>query len=278
MSSIRMPAEWPEHDYIRRQLPRHGYRAVARSLGKHPQTVWAYAARHGIEHGDIAGYVRVAGLAKRAGVAYQHVYQRAIADGVMHRVGSVKLHPRSRPCLVPQEWADAFLTELETKRAGDELITEADWLTVPQVQKAWQVGRGTILRGLNGKGVIAELLKQESVRTARATAAHRLGRWIVEPYGAERIRRRLENDRRRAKKLISTKSISIEAGVSQTYAADVGKELGGEHLFVHGRIMCFVTPEVAEIMRARFRDGITPGKHRGRPRGSKDLQPRRKAL
>jgi hypothetical protein len=52
----------------------------------------------------------------------------------------------------------------------------------------------------------------------------------------------------------------------QSYAATVGAELGGELLFVKGRLCCYVTPEVAQVMRERFLTGLTLGKKRGRPR------------
>lgn len=266
-----------EEDYVFRYLPRHGHHLVAQKLGRSPAAVHSFASRRGVFHGDLPGYVRVAGLARRAGTSYAHVYQRAVADGVTHQLGNPKLGPRARPVLVPETWADQFLAELDAKEAGDELIDEAGWLTVTDLTRAWAVGKSTILRGLNGRGVIADLLEQEQVRTAQASGYHRAGRWIVEPYGADRVRRRLERDRNRARDLISTKSVAVEAGVSQTHAAVLGRDLGGELLFVHGRWMCHVTPEIAEVMRAKFRDGITPGKHRGRPRGAKDLQPRRKA-
>lgn len=264
-----------EEDYVFRYLPRHGHHLVAQKLGRSPAAVHSFASRRGVFHGDLPGYVRVAGLARRAGTSYAHVYQRAVADGVTHQLGNPKLGPRARPVLVPETWADQFLAELDAKEAGDELIDEAGWLTVTDLTRAWAVGKSTILRGLNGTGVVAQLLEQENVRTGQASGYHRTGKWIVEPHGAERVRRRLEHDRNRARELISTKSISVEAGVSQTYAADVGRELGGELLFVHGRWMCHVTPEVADMMRARFRKGKTLSQPLDRAWGSRDHKPRR---
>lgn len=267
--------EWPEHEYIHRALPRHGYRYVAHKIGRHPSAVWAYGDRHGIRFGDITGFIRLAGLEHRTGTNYSHLYQRAKADGVLKILGPSNAGTRSRAALVPQDWADYIIAEVEAKQAGDELIEEANWLTVPDLMRAWKLGKSTILRGLNGTGVVAQLLEQENVRTGQASGYHRTGKWIVEPHGAERVRRRLEHDRNRARELISTKSISVEAGVSQTYAADVGRELGGELLFVHGRWMRHVTPEVADMMRARFRKGKTLSQPLDRAWGSRDHKPRR---
>lgn len=274
--SMHTPREWPEHDYIRRVLPTHGPKHVARKIGRSPQTVWAYGQRHGIEFGDVAGYIRLAGLENATGVNYHMLYQRAESDGVLKRLGNKNSGSRGHAVLVPQSWADSMIAECNAKQQADELLEQAGWLTLPDCVRTWKVGKSTILRGLKGTGILGRLLEEENVRAARASGPTRDGMWIVEPYGAERVRRRLEHDRERARQLVSTKSLSVEAGVQQAYVAELGRELGGELLFVHGRFMCHVTPEVAEVLRARFRDGLTPGKRNGRPPGSKDRHPRRR--
>src|SRR5690606_6565737 len=99
------------------------------------------------------------------------------------------------------------------------------------------------------------------------------GIWLMHPDDAREIADRLEADRQAAKTLVSTKSLAVETGVKQSYAADIGRrEFDGQLLFIHGRLMCHVTPSAAEVMRQRFKDGITPGKVRGRPKSPTEVR------
>lgn len=246
----RAPARWPDHDYIASRLPVKGHTWVAKRLGLPPARVWKYADRHHIRFADIPGWTRTTTLAKAANQDAATVWNRARREGIMRRVGPPRAKGHARACLVPNKWADQYLAEIDAKRDGDDLQNHEGWLTVPAVMRMWRVGRGTILRGLNGEGVLAPLLAD--ARTARGSSHSKRGKWLVHPADAERIAAHLDADRRKARTMIATKSIAVECRVSQSRAADIGKELGGELLFVHGRHMRHVTRATAQVMRARF--------------------------
>lgn len=247
VTSVR---RWPEHEMIEREYPRRGRHWIAKKLGRSPDVVHAYARKHGLELGDVPGWIRVSELARLLGRETHIVHQRAKGDGVIRRFRAATRARGTIAAVVPQAWADAYAREITARLAGEELRDRAGWLTTPELVRLWRVGKGTILRGLNGDGVLAPLL--EGARTARGMEGSQGGAWLVHPDDAERIRGRLDADRVKAKTLVSTKSIAIEAGVMQAYAAGVGRELGGELLFVNGRHMCHVTPQVAEAMLRRF--------------------------
>ncbi|MFA5594869.1 MAG: hypothetical protein WDA15_06270 [Trueperaceae bacterium] len=262
---------WPEHDLIEKEYPRRGRHWIAKRIGRSPDVVHAYARRHGLELGDVPNHVRINELAELTGQRPHSVWQRAKTEGVLRRFKADTKARNTIAAVVPIEWADAYAAEITTRAAGEELRETDGWLTTYQLTDLWKVGKGTVLRGLNGKGVLAPLL--EDARTTRGLSAAPSGRWLMHPSDAQRIAERLDADRQKAKRLISTKSIAIEENVMQSYAADIGRELGGELLFVHGRLMCHVTPQVAKAMRRRFREtkGLTPRT----PRPNKHTPPKR---
>lgn len=244
-------------EFITTKLPLKGRAWVAKKLGKSPASIHAWSSRRGIRVGDIPGWTRASDLANALGTTPAAIHARATTDGVLRRVGRGP-NGRTLAVVVPDKWADdlarAWLEQQENERARDA------YLDKNQVAAILKVGRSTVQRGLNGDGALAPHL--EAAQKFRG----KRGAWLVNPHDVERIRVALERDRERARQLVSTKSLSVECGVMQSYAATVGAELGGELLFVKGRFCRFVTREVADIMRERFRSGITPGKKRGRPR------------
>lgn len=260
----RNPTRWPEHEMIEREYPRRGRHWIAKKTGRSPDVIHAYARRHGLELGDMPGWIRVSELAHLLDLDPPTVHQRAEAEGVIRRIRAATKRRATIAAVVPQEWADAYSHEITTRLDGEALRENEGWLTTYELVDLWKVGKGTVLRGLNGKGVLAPFL--DGARAARGLGAVKGGRWLMHPGDAQRIAERLDADRRKAKRLVSTKSIAIEENVMQSYAADVGKELGGELLFVHGRLMCHVTPRVAKLMRRRFRQnkGIEPRPFRAR--------------
>jgi hypothetical protein len=254
-----MPAAYPPEvaDFIAQHLPTKGRAWVAKRLGKHPAAIHAWASRRGIRVGDLDGWTRVTDLARAVGVNPSNVWTRAKRDGVLRRVGR---GPRGQAlaAIVPNKWADAQAgTWLAQQQNEDERHA---FLTVDQARVILRVGRTTVLRGLNGEGALApHLANAHAIRGKRGT-------WLLNPHDVERVRRALDSDRQKARAMVSTKSLAVEHGVSQSYAAEVGRELGCELLFVRGRLCAFVSREVAEVMRERFGTGVTPGKTRGRPR------------
>lgn len=267
----RNPTRWPEHDLIEKEYPRRGRHWIAKKIGRSPDVIHAYARRHGLELGDMPGWIRVSELAHLLDLDPPTVHQRAEAEGVIRRVRAATKARATIAAVVPQEWADAYAREITARLDGEALRENEGWLTTYELVDLWKVGKGTVLRGLNGKGVLAPFL--DGARAARGLGAVKGGRWLMHPSDAQRIAERLDADRQKAKRLISTKSIAIEENVMQSYAADVGRELGGELLFVHGRLMCHVTPQVAKAMRRRFREtkGLTPRT----PRPTKHTPPKR---
>lgn len=261
---MTLPRRWPEHELIEREYPRKGRHWVAKRIGRSPDVVHAYARKHGLELGDMPGWIRVSELARLLGLEAPTVHQRAEAEGVIRRIRAATKTRGTIAAVVPQEWADAYSQEITSRLAGEELRDRAGWLSTPELVRLWKVGKSTILRGLNGQGVLADLLKD--VRTARGMEGAKGGLWLVHPHDAERIRARLEADRAKAKTLVSTKSLAVECGVKQGYAATIGRDLGGELLFVHGRLMCHVTPQVAEAMRQRFLESKGPAPRPFKPR------------
>lgn len=260
-----------EDDYIRKWLPTRGYTLVAKKLRRSAGGVWARAKRLGVTFGDIEGWTRTKALAAATHQSQSAVWNRAKSEGVLRQVGPKTGGQRSRAALVPNKWADAYLAEHQTLSAGEQLAEAAGWLTLGEVAAIWRIGKSTVNRAANGKGYLAPLIA--NIRKARAPSGNRKGQWLLEPYGVERVARELDRQRAQARAWISTKSLAIEAGVKQTYAADIGKrEFGGELLFVHGRLMCFVPPEAAERMRWRFAEGVTPGKRLGRPKKQPELR------
>lgn len=249
---------WPEHELIEREYPRKGRHWIAKRIGRSPGVVHAYARRHGLELGDVPNHVRINELAELTGQLPNSIWQRAKTEGVLRRFKADTKTRNTFAAVVPIEWADAYAEEVTTREENEALRESDGWLTTYQLVDLWKVGKGTVLRGLNGRGVLAPLL--EEARTARGLGAVKDGRWLMHPGDAQRIAERLEADRAKAKRMISTKSIAIEENVMQSYAADIGRELGGILLFVHGRLMCHVTPKTAKAMRRRFREnkGLEP--------------------
>lgn len=261
---MTLPRRWPEHEMVEREYPRRGRHWLAKKLGRSPDVVHNYARKHGLELGDMPGWIRVSELARLLALEAATVHQRAEAEGVIRRIRAATKTRGTIAAVVPQEWADAYTLEITSRLAGEELRDGAGWLTTPELVRLWKVGKGTILRGLNGKGVLADLLKD--VRTARGMEGAKGGLWLVHPHDAQRVRQRLDADRAKAKTLVSTKSLAIECDVKQGYAATIGAELGGELLFVNGRHMCHVTPKVADLMRQRFAENKGRSPRPFRPR------------
>lgn len=258
----RNPTRWPEHDLIEKEYPRRGRHWIAEKIDKHPATVHAYARRHGLELGDIPGWIRVSEVAHALGVQPHIVHQRATYDGVLRRLRT-KGAEMAFAAIVPIKWADAFVEERTTRQANTERAKREGWYSINDLVPYWGVGRGTILRALNGEGALAPYL--HDAETMRGHGQAPTGVWWVHPESARIIRDRLNVERDKARRMVSTKLISVEEGVGQGYAATLGRKLGGELLFVNGRLMCHVTPQVAQRMRARFRRSKA-GAHKRAPR------------
>lgn len=255
---MTLPRLWPEHEMIEREYPKRGRHWIAQKLGRSPDVIHNYARRHGLELGDLPNHVRLSELAAATNQTISSVYNRANAEGVITRYRAATEHRGTFAAVVPTWWADAYVEEITNRQHGDTLQANDGWLTTNELVKLWRVGKGTVLRGLNGKGVLAPLL--EDARTARGMAGASGGSWLLHPDDAQRVTERLNADRAKARGMISTKVISVECSVPQSHAADVGKEMGGELLFVHGRLMRHVTPKAAKAMRRRFRQnkGLEP--------------------
>lgn len=256
------PERWPEHDYVAQWVPSKGYRYVADKLGKKYATVWAYAKRHGIEYGDIPGHVRVPIAAAVLDLTPTHLWAKAKSEGVLKTLGPMVgpwrkrklVAPRARAAVVPHWWVDQQQNRLQNLRRGDEL-KDAGWITTRQAANMWTVGFGTVQRALNGQGALARVLQAHSVRTARCYGTHAAGNWLINPHDAEAVRRYLEDGRRRAKELVSVKSIYVETGATPGTAAHHAKTFGCfELIFTHGRLMGFVTPQAAKQLRARLQE------------------------
>lgn len=261
-----------EDQFIRLHYPKRGHKWVAEKLGRSPGSVWSRAKRLGIQFGEIDGWTRVTTLAQATGQLHNAVWLRAKREGVLRRVGAPKAkRGKARAAVVPNSWADSYLAEHQALRHGEHLLEHAGWLTLEDAAKVLRVAKSTVNRAAHGKGLLAPLL--EDVRKARAASGNRKGQWLLEPYGVNAVARELDRQRALARGWVSTKSLAIEHGVEQHYAATIGKrEFGGELLFVHGRQMCFVSPEAARLMRRRFSEGVTPGRRRGRPRKHPELR------
>lgn len=234
------------HDYILKKVPRYGASWVARKLGLRMQNVWQYANRRGVRFGEIPGWVKISEAASRAGVSLSFAHHVAKRDGAYRRIGDPSKNSRSKLVIVPETWADAFARERAARREADE-ARDAGYLTVDELKELWRVGRGTIIRGVAGRGCLAPHLETARIVRGSGTSS---GTIYVNPHDAERIRSRLEKDRERARQLVSTKSLAIELGIQQSYAADLGREAGGEIILVGGRLGCFVTPEAADRIRS----------------------------
>lgn len=247
---MTLPRLWPEHEMIEREYPRRGRHWIAKKINRSPDVVHWYARRHGIELGDLPNHIRIAELARLTNQTISSIHNRANAEGVIRRYRADTIHKGTIAAVVPTWWADQYVAEITKRQHGDTLQAQG-WLTTTELVKLWRVGKGTVLRGLNGKGVLAPLL--EDARTARGMAGASGGSWLLHPDDAQRVTQRLNADRAKARGMVSTKSISVECGVKQGYAATLGAELGGELLFVHGRLMCHVTPATAKRMRRRFK-------------------------
>lgn len=233
------------HDYIVKKVPRYGASWVARKLGLPMANVWQYANRRGVRFGEIPGWVRITEAAARAGVSLSFAHHVAKRDGAYRLIGDPRKNSRSKLVIVPEAWADRFAVDRAARREADE-AREAGYLTVDELKDMWRVGRGTIIRGVAGKGCLAPHL--ETARIVRGTGTSR-GTIYVNPHDAERIRKALEDGRAKARRLVSTKSLAIELGIQQSYAADLGREAGGEIILFGGRLACFVTPEAADRIR-----------------------------
>src|SRR5690606_23921828 len=129
---------------------------------------------------------------------------------------------RSRAALVPNAWADAYLEERRALEQGGELVEAGAWLTVRQAAGVLRVAYSTVQRAVHGRGALVPLL--EDVRTARAASGNHKTQWLLEPYGVDAAARELDRQRALAREWVSTKSLAIEAGVTQSYAADIGKK------------------------------------------------------
>lgn len=247
---------WPEHEYIKTWLPSKGAKHVSVKLNRKLATVCAYAKRHGIEFGDLRGFMRVPDAAIETGLDPVVVWNRGRREGVLRVVGPGKsvtrwTVSRAKAALVPTWWVEQVTAEVRELRRGEEL-REAGWLTTRQVMRLWSVGFGTVQRALNGRGALARILTEHNTRTARTWGKGRSGDWLVNPFDAEKVRRHLDNGRHRAKCLVSVKSIYTELGAAPGTAALLAKKLGCELIFTHGRLMAFVTEEVAQVMRERL--------------------------
>lgn len=250
---MTLPRRWPEHELIEKQYARRGRHWLARKTGKTPAAVHAYATRHGLQIGDTPNHIRIPDLARLLDVDTSNLWQRANKDGALIRYRAATRHRATFAAVVSIEWADAFAAELATQRAAAERATREEWLTTLQIAKTLGVGKSTVLRALEGKpGVLSSLPEFQAARTLRGLGPSRDGQWFMHPDDAAVIAARLEADRQLARTLVATKTIAVECGVKQSYTADLGRRAGGRLLFVHGRLMCHVTPEVAAELRARF--------------------------
>lgn len=247
-----MPWTEDEKEFVRKHLPRKGYLRVAKQLGKKPVNVSAWASNNGVQWGDIPGWVKAMDVARAGNTSLSNVIRLATVAGTIRRLyTTTKANASTRGILVlvREKWAAKLLGELREKHAADE-AREAGYLTSTQCTRLWRVGKGTALRGFAGKGYLGPLIAE--ARVVRGSGTKGEGTYLINPHDAERIRAHLQEQRDQARQLISTKAISVELGVKQQYAADLGRKAGGRILFAQGRLSCYLTEVQATEVRRKL--------------------------
>lgn len=266
------PVRWPEHGFVERHYPTRGAHFVARELGRLPTTVHAYAKRHGISVAEIPDHVRVPDLARLIGVSPSVVWHRALADGVLRTFRAATKARGPIRSVVPMAWADQYAEALGAQWEATTTAAREGWLSPGELAAAWGVGKSTVMKALaTQRGLLGSLPEFRDARVARGAGTCREGCWLMHPADAALIGARLAGDRVKAKAMVSTKSLAVELGVRQGYMAELGRAAGGETLFVHSRSMCFVTPAVADELRARFHGYVNRRTH-GRKTGLSGVQ------
>ena len=237
-----------EAAYLGRVYRRMGRHHVASKLSKSPAAVWSMAKRLDLVFGELAGYLRASEVARLAQDSVGNIIKKADTAGVSRRLSS---GPSGRPTavLVPEGWAHELI-EAYIEREHGEAKREAGWLTMSEVRRLWGVSKTSIMRGLQGRGFMAERLAK--VRTATAKGGRNEGAWLFHPGEAQALAGELEAERRLAKSLISAKSIAIDLGYNRGVVASIGTQLGGRHLLQGGRLCCFLTQEQAAELRRRL--------------------------
>lgn len=228
---------WTEGEkaYAIQFIPRHGYRKVAKRLGKKPENVWAFSRRHSCMYGDVKGYIRANEVSQMCGDALANIIRIADVAGVTLRLGErvIGKYKGARIVLVKEQWGLEYAEKINAKREGQELA-KYGYLNLKQAARYLGVGNGTIMRAAKGQGCLGQMFQK--VRTVKGLN----NATLCNPYDLEPIRVWLEDMRAKAQKLTSTKSLSVELGLNQGHAAILGKSLGGVSLLYKGRWMCFL--------------------------------------
>jgi hypothetical protein len=239
-----------EKKFLEKKFARYGYKWCAKQLSRDPAIVSAKASRMGLRYGDIPGYVRAREAATLTGFSYTNIIVKADAAKASLRLGKRRVfrNDAASLVLVKEKWLAVFIDQLNKKDEG-EACRASGFLTTRQCEQLWQLGKGTVRRGFMGVGFLAK--KLEGAKVVRGYGGVGEGAYLINPHDAERIRKELVAERELAKTLIPTKRLAVEHGVKQSYAANIGKQLGGRTLLYRGRLCTMLSKEQAQLFRER---------------------------
>jgi hypothetical protein len=183
----------PEDDAkIERFYPTLGGEALHRRSLRHlpPRTIRRRAVELGVAYGLLHHRMRLAEVAREAGVTTRTVSVAAHRDGAAIRP---RLNARQAPLsYVTVNWARAYIRAARERAEADELSSH--WYDVRQAARILGVHRNTILRWTNREphrtGRYAEAFRhwKATVRT-RLTTGRQAGKRIYHPHDVESFRR-----------------------------------------------------------------------------------------
>lgn len=182
---------WELH-LLRSKYPLHGAVGTASMLPRRtPDAVKAKAYSMGLNVGNVNGWVPTGHIAQATGLHATSVRERALASGYAK---CLKLGGR-RLILVPEAWANAYITMTNRAREAEELM--GHHYTTDQVARIFGVHRTTIKRWLYGIPPGSPGVKHLSRVRVVSTGGRGRRQYLFDPYHAEKEARAYREHQRR---------------------------------------------------------------------------------
>lgn len=234
--------------FASKHLPRRGARWVAQRLGLPHKSLWRWATNRGIRFAQSDHTLTITEVAARAGISHTGVLYAARQARVLMQVGP---RPRGQGTrrIVPTKWGEAFITERQAIAAAAELI-DVGWLDLNRAAATLGLHRTTLHKALTGGGGrYATQLQAIERRTARDPNTGR-AKTILDPRGVDALRRQLDNERARARAMVTVKSIAVDLGIRLNTADSLAHRHCSPQLLLVGRQpLLHITPVEADLLR-----------------------------
>ena len=174
MSSERAWTEEEDH-VLRSKYATHGPAKLSKMLGRPPADVIEQAANLGVELGEIRGHVSIRSIATATGLSETSVRERALKSGFAKRTYRNKI-------VVPETWADAYVTSVTRGEAADELLKHH--YDLEKVARIFRLSARTIRSWVTGRSQRGARIMNHI--TIKVSSGKNRRKYLFDPYDVER--------------------------------------------------------------------------------------------